>query len=163
MEPEISVGQIGTFVHDEDDEWLTGQREFTVAPLRANGRFIIDDPESDLDRAAAAAERFLALDAAALDAATPHVWRYYEDAVRLQLTDLKLGEPAEVWDHVRVGDEFHVVIEDDVAYVDLECECAWDIEHGLQLVFRDGDEIRRVGGYEGSGDYEQSPEIYAGS
>jgi hypothetical protein len=31
----------------------------------------------------------------------------------------------------------------------LECECDWEPEHGLQIVFRDGREVTKVGPYDG--------------
>jgi hypothetical protein len=34
-------------------------------------------------------------------------------------------------------------------FVSLECNCAWEVEHGLQLVFRNGREISNVGPFDG--------------
>jgi hypothetical protein len=39
--------------------------------------------------------------------------------------------------------------EDGRVYLSVECECSWEIEHGLQLVFRDGRAISRIGPYDG--------------
>jgi len=33
--------------------------------------------------------------------------------------------------------------------VSLECNCTWEIEHSLQLVFRNGNEISKVGPFDG--------------
>jgi len=34
-------------------------------------------------------------------------------------------------------------------YVSLECNCNWEPEHGLQLVFKNGSTIKKVGPYDG--------------
>jgi len=34
-------------------------------------------------------------------------------------------------------------------YVSVECECSWEPEHGLQLVFRGGARVTKVGPYDG--------------
>ena len=34
-------------------------------------------------------------------------------------------------------------------YVSVECECDWEPEHGLQIVFRDGRTVTKVGPYNG--------------
>ena len=33
-------------------------------------------------------------------------------------------------------------------YISLECECEWEIEHGLQIVFKDGLRINKVGSFD---------------
>ncbi|WP_420847686.1 DUF6985 domain-containing protein [Natronosporangium hydrolyticum] len=38
---------------------------------------------------------------------------------------------------------------DQRVYVSIECECAWEPEHGLQIVFRDGAAVTKVGPYDG--------------
>jgi hypothetical protein len=94
----------------------------------------------------------------ALREASPHVFSYYLDTVRLvreQGWNLALPEIAEqesVWDHVSFGAEFHVdrMSEGDrQVYISIECACAWEPEHGLQLVFREGRTVSKVGPFDG--------------
>ena len=105
----------------------------------------------------AAIRAFLALDRSALTAAAPSIFAYYRD-----ITDdiLAAGDddwyvevegPHDVLDHVRLGDEPTVARDpvDRHVYVSLECECDWEPEHGLQLVFRDGRTVTKVGPYDG--------------
>jgi hypothetical protein len=56
-----------------------------------------------------------------------------------------------VWDHVSFGTEFHVErgFDDQEVYVSVACECSWEPEHGLQLVFKEGRCVSRVGPYDG--------------
>jgi hypothetical protein len=34
-------------------------------------------------------------------------------------------------------------------YVSVGCECDWEVEHGLQIVFRDGATVTKVGPFDG--------------
>jgi hypothetical protein len=34
-------------------------------------------------------------------------------------------------------------------YISLECECEWEEEHGLQIVFKNGLRVNKVGPYDG--------------
>jgi hypothetical protein len=96
----------------------------------------------------AATERLL------LDA-TPHVHQYCLDMLALlgpEAPELDLERPEDVWKHVSLGDTFVVTRDhDDVqdAFVSLECNCAWEVEHGLQLVFKNGSAISKVGPFDG--------------
>lgn len=38
---------------------------------------------------------------------------------------------------------------DSVEALSIECECAWEPEHGLQLVFASGERLSRVSPYDG--------------
>lgn len=67
-----------------------------------------------------------------------------------------------MWQHVRPPDHVTVSVDGGVAYADLECECDWEIEHGLNLVFRDGDRISKVGQYDGHLHHIDPTEVYPG-
>src|SRR5262245_51494730 len=72
--------------------------------------------------------------------ATPHVHQYCLDMLALrgpEAPDLRIERPEDVWTHVSLGDSFTVLRDHDDdrdAFVSLECNCAWEVEHGLQLV-----------------------------
>lgn len=87
-----------------------------------------------------------------------HVFRYFQDTMRLlgeDAPELTVATAAEVWRYVEFGESIHVHHErgDQFVpagvYLSVECECAWEAEHGLQLVFRDGLEVVKVGMYDG--------------
>jgi hypothetical protein len=44
---------------------------------------------------------------------------------------------------------FRIAGRDQRVYVSVECECDWEPEHGLQIVFRDGATVTKVGPYDG--------------
>lgn len=95
------------------------------------------------------ASRSLLLDA------TPHVHEYCLDVLALwgdEAPELDVERPEDVWRHVELGNVL-VLSRDSNAgrdvFVSLECGCAWDEEHGLQLVFANGRSISRVGPIDG--------------
>lgn len=160
----IELDGIGTFLLDERMGWLVGERPFDITPLGVTGVFVLDDPDVDLGLASAAIRRFIALSPADLAVATPHVHAYYRDSVGAGWSpDLALSSPDDVWRHVTPPPEFVVRVSDGVAYVQLECECAWEPEHGLDLVFRDGDTISKVGQFDGHLHHLDRDVVYPGS
>ena len=96
---------------------------------------------------------FLALDASALHAATGAVFAYYRDVAEMCAAGgypcVEITRPGDVWLHVRPGPEPTVERAGDRVYVSVECECAWEPEHGLQVVFADGAVVTKVGPYDG--------------
>lgn len=104
----------------------------------------------------AAVEAFIASPHSALLEAGEHVYAYYRDInAHYRPGDpeyLEIAAPAEVWQHVTLG--FEAVVErryhgDGAVYVSLECNCAWEPEHGLQIVFRRGEKVSKVGPFDG--------------
>jgi hypothetical protein len=118
-----------------------------------------DDPRPEELRAAV--KNMLAAGPEVLKAAQPHVVHYCEDILALYAKNPKAGpppmtlkKPGDVWSHVRFGDTLYVKRRnkggaEDGVYLTLECNCDWEREHGLQLVFREGKEISRVGPFDG--------------
>ncbi len=63
----------------------------------------------------------------------------------------RMKDKNEIWNHVQPS---HIYItrrpyKDKDVYVDINCECDWEQEHGLQLVFRQGKKIARVSQIDG--------------
>ena len=110
-----------------------------------------DEHDENLDDFAAAVTTFLALEPSVLTAAAPAIFEYYLEIKRDlgDELDVEISGPEDVLDHVDLGDEPIVSRDDDRVYVSLECECDWEPEHGLQIVFRDGAEVTKVGPYDG--------------
>lgn len=112
-----------------------------------------DGRVEDFDAAIAS---FLRLDESVLVAAAQPVFEYYLDTKAICGPGEEIVEIAaagEVWRHVHPGRDVVVQREDYGAdqqvYVSVECECAWEPEHGLQVVFRGGQEVTKVGPYDG--------------
>jgi hypothetical protein len=119
-----------------------------------------DDAKEDFHAALAA---LLRAPAELLDEARPFVYRYYEDTKTLCPVDVSIPNVAradDIWGHVRFGSCLQVGRCDGYprdVYLSLECECDWEPEHGLQLVFRwrtnSGLQVCKVGPYDGHSTY----------
>jgi len=48
---------------------------------------------------------------------------------------------------------------DRAVYVSLECDCDWEPEHGLQLVFRNGTAITKVGPFDGRSSHADARDV----
>ena len=60
-------------------------------------------------------------------------------------------DPHKIWDSihpVRISVTRRLRKEKDI-YVVIDCECDWDLEHGLQLVFRQGKKLTRISQQDG--------------
>jgi hypothetical protein len=111
-----------------------------------------DARNEDVDRAI---RSFTALEPAALADVDEHVFHYYLDCKRdLEAVGQKcveIGSARDVWRHVQFGFEATVGRREDdgKVYVSLECNCVWEPEHGLQLVFEEGRRVNKVGPFDG--------------
>lgn len=64
---------------------------------------------------------------------------------------LEIKNKNEIWDYISFS-EIHVerrLWSDKNIYVSVKCNCEWEEEHGLQIVFRQGKMITRVSGIDG--------------
>lgn len=119
---------------------------------------LVEDYNDDRRKAEVheAIANFLRISPAALQESGPHVFRYYEDCREDWDPDneelVEILSPAEVWRHVRLGSEPIVSRRpygDKGIYVSLTCRCEWEPEHGLQIVFKNGLQVCKVGPYDG--------------
>jgi hypothetical protein len=143
------------------DEWLVSA-PFPIPLLRGHHcRFVFDAGEGALVHAEAlgvALGNMLRLQASALAEVQHLVFQYcremldvYEPADRPAIL---VRRAEDVWQHVAFGSEFHVSLrsegdDEDGIYFSLECNCAWEPEHGLQIVIRDGLVVTKVGPFDG--------------
>lgn len=102
----------------------------------------------------AAIRTFRALDRSALEAAVPYIWAYYRDISTDGADEwtVEIESPADVLEHVRFVELVTVSRDpwgEGHVHISVECECDWEEEHGLQLVFRDGAEVTKVGPFDG--------------
>lgn len=113
------------------------------------------DGETHPEDFADAVGNFLAATDRLLTDATEYVHQYCLDMQKLwgdAAPLLDISKPSEVWKYVDLGTEVVVMRDHDAernVFVLLECNCAWEPEHGLQLVFRNGNQISKVGPFDG--------------
>ncbi len=156
----MQIPGLGLVVADADLGWYRSDPIPVPVLNGARCRFVVDgyDGDSSPEDFHAAIRAFLALDGSALTAAAPSIFDYYRDVTDEIVAagdddwDVTIVGPDQVLDHVRFGTEPTVVRDADGdrrIYVSLECECDWEPEHGLQIVFRDGAMVTKVGPYDG--------------
>lgn len=102
----------------------------------------------------AAIDAFLALGETARKSAALPIFEYYQDVQTVVGSEnlLSIAGPDDVWPHIEPHDE--VLVQrgghrDRQVYISVECECTWEPEHGLQIVFRGGRSVTKIGPYDG--------------
>jgi hypothetical protein len=113
-----------------------------------------DDPRKDEFHTAIA--NFLRIPPSVLKEAESYVFRYYQNCNSNWEPDdneyVSIESPSDVWSHIQLGSEPNVrrrAYGDKGIYVSLECNCDWEPEHGLQIVFKNGLRVNKVGSYDG--------------
>jgi hypothetical protein len=154
----MEIPGLGVIEEDEGTGWwMSSERPVTVlggalCRIVVEG-YLEDDNKQDFHRAIA---NFLAADEAVLKAVSSEVFAYYQDMVAYTSPGdeayVQIASPDDVWSYVQLGNEPMVSRQsygDKRVYVSLECNCDWEPEHGLQIVFRDGSHVSKVGPYDG--------------
>ncbi len=154
----MDIPGLGPVTKDEEFNW----HRSGAMPVQVLGgricRILVGGYEEDpaKDDYHAAIRDFLSLQPSAMEAASAYVFRYYEDCRDALDGDdeepVTIESPQDVWRHVRFGDEPMVDRRsggDRAVYISLECGCDWEQEHGLQIVFRRGQTVCKVGPYDG--------------
>lgn len=153
----LEIPGFGPVIYDENLGWY-GSRELPVAVLGGLPcRIIIEGYEDEefRDDFKGAIRNFLEADPSVLKEATPHVYQYYQDITALAADDeerIDIASADDVWNHVEFGRELIVSRRqgsDRSVYISVECECAWEPEHGLQIVFENGRRVNKIGPYDG--------------
>lgn len=118
-------------------------------------QFILEEYEDDARQAdfQQAIANFLAAQPAVLRAADDALSRYYQDMESYWPEDEKLHieSAEELWKLVELGGEVIVSRRahgDQGIYLSLSCECEWEPEHGLQIVFKNGQQVNKLGEYD---------------
>jgi hypothetical protein len=111
-----------------------------------------DPPVEDFDAAIA---NFLKAPNTVLTSAQSHIFRYYLDikeSVEPEDDFPSIGSPSDIWKFVQLGEEAFVSRRphgDKSIYISLECNCDWEPEHGLQIVFKNGGIVNKIGPFDG--------------
>ncbi len=127
-----------------------------VPVLGQECRFILEGYAEDIGKAEfhVAIANFLHLSKSELRTGDDALFRYYKDYEEWWIAGghSPLKSPAEAWAQVTFGREPAVTRRsygNQEVYISVECECAWEEEHGLQLVFKNGLRINKLGSYDG--------------
>jgi hypothetical protein len=138
--------------------WRDGSGSYVSAPISVKVlsgercEISVDgyDEDENQEEFHVAIANFLAIEPPVLDAAEPYIFQYYQDCSSY-VPELTIRSPEDVWRHISFGDPTvsRDLFGDRGIYVSIECECDWEEEHGLQIVFRNGAEVNKVGPYDG--------------
>ena len=154
----MDIPGIGTVTKDTGLDWYYSD-ELRVGVLGgATCRIVIEayDDDGNKEDFHAAISNFLTADESVLREAEQYIFQYYERCKDYynpedeEYVDIKTAN--DVWKHVRLGNEpmfTRRAYGDKGIYVSLECGCDWEEEHGLQIVFKDGLKVNKVGAYDG--------------
>ncbi|GIE28039.1 hypothetical protein Ait01nite_010840 [Actinoplanes italicus] len=150
----MEIPRLGPLTLDEE-----GEHSSEPVPVPIFGRscvFTVADPDgyaTEPEAVHRAVAAFLDLDGSALAAAAPDAYEYYRDVTDFFEAEgypyTRVPDVSRIWEHVTFGPDVRIEREDGRVYLSVECECSWEVEHGLQLVFRDGRAISRIGPYDG--------------
>lgn len=105
-----------------------------------------------MEAADAALLNLLALGEDERSAVTDAVLANYQQALLHDGEPLPLKQPSDIWGHIEPRDLLVILNEDEAQrdiYLLVEAECGWEVEHGLQPVFRNGRMLTRVSQYDG--------------
>ena len=149
-----SLGQLHP--HPDIDDWLVSN----LMPVEyfdgLKLQFIIENiqDEETPEDFEHAIKSFLSLSGEDRPIAAQYIFQYYQRTIQLfglDVVGLAIPESSIVWQHIQVT-EIYVTrryYADKGVYLQVICECDWEPEHGLQLVFRKGNILSRVSGQDG--------------
>lgn len=158
QEVAVEIPGLGTVTNDNQFQWYYS----VPVPVQVLGgkmcRIVVEGYDEDANKGEyhAAIANFLSIQPFVLKEAESHVFRYYQACNDNWEPDddefVAIKSPGEVWRHVSLGGEPMVTRRaygDKGIYVSLECGCEWEPEHGLQIVFKNGLRVNKVGPYDG--------------
>lgn len=149
---------IGPVTKDDDLDWYYSEPIAVPVLGGCVCRFVIVKYDRDLKKEDfhIAISNFLAADESILREAEPYIYQFYEHCKRYFDTEdnvcTDITTARDVWKHVRLGNQPMVKrrgYRDKGIYISLECKCDWEREHGLQIVFKNGLKVNKVGAYDG--------------
>lgn len=154
----MEVPGLGDLTKDEEYNWWHSE----PIPVKALGGLFCtitledyeDDPEKEDFHTAI--KNFLSTSEFVLEEAEQHIYEYYKDMnENWQPGDeeyLVISAAEDVWSHIQLGDNPTFIRNkgaDNEIYISLECNCDWEVEHGLQIVFKNGLEVNKIGPFDG--------------
>ena len=152
------IPHLGFVTKDSEFDWY---RSKPIAVKALGGKeccIVVEEYDQDefRDQFHDTISNFLSIDENALREVESDLVAYYEDVLRAvgeEEPDFpRISAPDDVWKHIRFGNEPIVSRRpygDQGVYVSVECECDWEPEHGLQIIFRSGRIVSKVGPYDG--------------
>lgn len=155
MTETLSHPVLGEFVWNNQLSWW--ERSGLAIPMFGGATVeVLLSPESD-DRASIApdvneaAVALLALDRRSLELIVPHLRQNYRDCTEFLAEEdfVEIPDGEDILAHLQPSSVAFERDRDGLVYVSFECNCDWEIEHGLQLVLQRGQRWVKVSNYDG--------------
>lgn len=154
----MNISGIGTVTKDDELGWYYSEPIAVPVLGGAKCRIVVegydDDPHQEDFHAAIS--NFLSSDQSVLKDAEPYIYQYYERCRDYCDPDddeyVDIDSASNIWEHIQLGREpmfRRRSFGDKGIYVSLECGCDWEQEHGLQIVFKNGLKVNKIGAYDG--------------
>ena len=147
---------LGKLLFDSTEEIFKSSRIKVPVLKNAECTFVFDELEDEAKEFPkpfeAAVSNFLSLPAGWLDCLTDHLWEYYQDVCdSVDSDDIPSLSKPELLDRIQIGSDVSVTwdCDENDVYVSLESDCDWEIEHGLQITLKNGNQLAKVGPYDG--------------
>jgi hypothetical protein len=158
---ELNSEVLGTLVQNQEiaDWWHSATIQIPLLDLELAITFVELDPTADtqfLAEADEAIKNFLQLHAIDKLKMTPHIFANFVEICSYLAEEnipekMRGAQPLSIWNFVHPTAIFvsRRQRNDKDIYIVLTCECDWEAEHGLQLVFRQGKKLTRVSDQDG--------------
>jgi len=156
MKKTINVPSLGKLnQNDRFDDWWESEKEIKI-PFFDNLeiKFTITAEESDINEDFnKAIDNFLQLKDSQRLEASKYVFKNYKDfikAVGEEGFDFKVDNENDIWKHVHpTGIYIKRRSDDNLIYIKIAAECDWEEEHGLQIIYKNGNKLSRVSEQDG--------------
>jgi hypothetical protein len=153
----MRISELGDCTYDEVYRCYSSELISLPVLSGAECRILVEGYEDDssVEEFHEAIKNFLAASSDVLKAIEPYLFKYYLDvksSIEPEEDFPSIGCSSEIWQHIHLGKEAVVSRRpygDRGIYVSLGGNCDWEPEHGLQIVFKNGSRINKVGPYDG--------------
>lgn len=154
----MNIPGLGEVTKDERFGWYYSEPTKLSILNGKECRVVLEGYDEEPNKADfhAAIAKFLSGQYSVLKDAERYIFQYYQDInSNCSPSDdefVSIKTPSEVWGHIQLGEEPMVCRRgygDKGIYISLDCSCDWEPEHGLQIVFKDGAKVCKVGPYDG--------------
>lgn len=153
--PEIK--SLGELKRDKDiSSWLCSEEIkvnfFDGKPLPFIVTIEKDFDSSLIKKIDLAVQSFLSLDSRYRESISELVYQDYKEMLKAaDIEPLEIKEKSDIWKYVHPNTIYVSQRDrgDEDIYILVACDCDWEEEHGLQLVFKKGEKLSRVSGQDG--------------
>ena len=146
---------LGRLTNDPDEDVFKSSPIVVRALQNQKCTFVFDDLDNEAklpEEFEFAAKNFISLPEDWRGCLSTHLWEYYQDvADSIGPENVPAISEQEIVEKIEIGSDISVTwdYDENDVYVSLESECDWEIEHGLQITLKNGNELAKVGPYDG--------------